>query len=1001
MKFLAFCLAVGVTQAQNVIVTPSPTAASIVNSVDIPAALYTGVPDISIPLFTIQGKKLTHPLSLNYQASGFKVTETGGSTGFGWSLNGAGMVTRVMRGRPDEGTNGYFQYASTVPDFQDIIPLSAKTDLATNQIDMLPDLFYYGTGADGGKFVFDNQSKPKLIPQKDIKITPNSLALASFEIISENGTKYIFTSGETTTVETLGGSFSYTSTWNLSKIISVDNTDTIKFNYAPLTSYNYSIAQNGFFYFFFMVPSGAYVSNHSMKYDSLAGQISVTGAQYLESVESSQQKIVFEFLTGGGLPRRLAKVLSYRKSPIDGALILEKGVNFSYSMFQDTDNAYRRMRLDSITEQAPNDALNPPYKFYYSTDRLPPPNSKAQDHWGYYNGVTSNTNLIPAMTVDGYIVSTNDREVHTGYVDGCILSKIVSPLGGSTEYFFDGNTYGSSNTPGPGLRVSRVVQKDPYSNINAVTNYLYTDPATGNSSGNLLEFPTYRATIDVRDNYYGSTLSYYCEVINVYATGAGTFANTPVVYEYVTAYSNDDMNIAGKTVNKFTVVTGTTQQYPFFPASDNSWQVGNPKENEAHKVVSGTPTIVSKTINGFSVGPNSTTIKGLRAAYNKILFGSLTATDADFIVQNCYEDSKFQYLGQSVDYIYEQNSGTLNLATTRNIFCDSTHLHLQPTRIVTTSSESGLWLQKEITYPFDYPATGIMGVMQNLHMKSYPVETRTVSKQGTTEHVIDYQKTDFNQWTTSGVYPQYVYRGKFSDKVLKSTFLADPSSYLQRVINFNAYNQHGFLTESQREGDIPSATVFDFQSGLETARILNARSDQVAHSSFESKTAGGWIVIAPNIIGSDAKTGTHCLVLSSGTPLYKTLLPAGNYTVSYFEKDGTVTCTLSGGATLLSSQTVAAGTDGWTLHLKHINVTGTGNTIELTGSNIKIDEARLYPTDAVISTTSRNELGLPTTVSDAQMNSRYFEYDEWGRVKVVRDRNKNIVEHYEYKLAGN
>jgi YD repeat-containing protein len=1001
IPFLGLSFALSASFAQNVIVTPSPTAASVVNSIDIPAALYTGVPDINIPLFAIRGKKLSQPISLSYQASGFKVTDTGGNLGLGWSLAGGGMVTRVMRGRPDDQTDGYFSRAATVPGFQDNIPLATKTKLAENELDMLPDIFYYNTGTDGGKFVFDNQLQPRLIPQKDVRITVNNTALETFNIIAEDGTRHIYTRGDTTYVETFGGLLSYVSTWYLSKIISVDNTDSLTFNYAPIPDYDYTVAPHGFYYFFYMVPppdQHPYVSNHSMKSDSLSNDFHAKGAKYLESIESSRQKVEFKFATTG--PRKLDKVTLYTRSSTDDSLLVDKSFTFSYGWFQDTDNQLRRLRLDSITEIAGNGKSNPPYKFYYSSDRLPAPNSSAQDHWGYYNGA-SNTNLIPAMTVDGYTVSTNDRGVHADRVGGCMLSKIVSPLGGSTEYYFQGNTYGSSNTPGPGLRISKIVQKDPYSAINSVTNYDYADPVAGNSSGTLMDLPSYTAILNVSDNHAGPTLHYKCELINVYPTGSGTFANTPVVYQYVTTYNNDDVNATGKTVNKFSVLPGITQQYPFFPPSDNSWQLGNPAEISACKVVSGTATPVSKTVNTFSLGTYSTIVKGLRAAYNKILFGTLAPTDADFVIENCYENSIFQYVSQSVDYTYEQNSGTLNLSVGRKIYYDNSSVHLQPTRIVTSTSIPGDSLRKEITYPFDYPSTGVMGEMQALHMKSYPVETRSITKTGATEYVTGYQKTDYFQWAPSRIYPQYEYRGKLPGKVLKSTFLANPSSYLRRVQDFVAYDGGGYLIEAKREGGTPSAQMFDSQVGSKTAEALNAHYDQIAFSSFESKASGHWALTPANITNTDAKTGTRCIVLQTGAPVWATFFPAGNYTLTYFEKGGSATLLLNGGATSLGSQTIPAGPDGWTLQVKQINFTGTTSGMSLSGSNIKIDEVRLCPRDAVMSTTSYNERGQPTTATDGQMNSRYYEYDEWHRMKVVRDRNRKILEHYEYHIADN
>lgn len=60
---------------------------------------YTGVPDITIPLYTVQLKDFSFPVSLSYNASGIKVNEEATRVGLGWTLNAGGVVTHTVRGR--------------------------------------------------------------------------------------------------------------------------------------------------------------------------------------------------------------------------------------------------------------------------------------------------------------------------------------------------------------------------------------------------------------------------------------------------------------------------------------------------------------------------------------------------------------------------------------------------------------------------------------------------------------------------------------------------------------------------------------------------------------------------------------------------------------------------------------------------------------------------------------------------------------------------------------
>src|SRR6266576_6703058 len=80
------------------VTVPSPTAASLGRFGDVPVSLYTGVPDISIPLFTAKGRTLELPITLRYHAGGIRVEEIGSWVGIGWTLEAGGAVTRTVRG---------------------------------------------------------------------------------------------------------------------------------------------------------------------------------------------------------------------------------------------------------------------------------------------------------------------------------------------------------------------------------------------------------------------------------------------------------------------------------------------------------------------------------------------------------------------------------------------------------------------------------------------------------------------------------------------------------------------------------------------------------------------------------------------------------------------------------------------------------------------------------------------------------------------------------------
>lgn len=81
---------------------PSPNAASLGLYGEVPVSLYTGTPNIDIPLYTIEEGKIKVPISLSYHASGVRVNQHPGWVGMNWNLNAGGAITRTIKDHWDE-----------------------------------------------------------------------------------------------------------------------------------------------------------------------------------------------------------------------------------------------------------------------------------------------------------------------------------------------------------------------------------------------------------------------------------------------------------------------------------------------------------------------------------------------------------------------------------------------------------------------------------------------------------------------------------------------------------------------------------------------------------------------------------------------------------------------------------------------------------------------------------------------------------------------------------
>lgn len=75
---------------------------------------YTGTPNISIPLYTIQDKDITVPIELRYNASGIRVSEEASWTGLGWDIQ-FGSITQIRNGINDFSPSPVHQMS--LPDY--------------------------------------------------------------------------------------------------------------------------------------------------------------------------------------------------------------------------------------------------------------------------------------------------------------------------------------------------------------------------------------------------------------------------------------------------------------------------------------------------------------------------------------------------------------------------------------------------------------------------------------------------------------------------------------------------------------------------------------------------------------------------------------------------------------------------------------------------------------------------------------------------------------------
>lgn len=235
----AICQASADAITHPTVIPPSPEAQAFMRYGEYPVDYSTGVPKIDMPIYEIKSGKLSLPVSLSYHASGIRANDVASVVGLGWRLNAGGGLTRTVKGRPDENSQGILTQGSylTATDINNaesnMTNFYKLRYVARGAVDAESDNYYYSAGNSlSGQFVYDNLKNLTLLTYTGDKIirhdNPSNMARGYwYEVISADGTRYIFDNRESTIFD----SEAYPSTYWLSKIISADGTDEITFEY--------------------------------------------------------------------------------------------------------------------------------------------------------------------------------------------------------------------------------------------------------------------------------------------------------------------------------------------------------------------------------------------------------------------------------------------------------------------------------------------------------------------------------------------------------------------------------------------------------------------------------------------------------------------------------------------------------------------------------------------------------------------------------------------------
>lgn len=101
-----FIMFLGIVHAQTIrdfnksIQSPTATSFGLFN--EMPVSLFTGLPQVEVPVYNLNEGDLTVPIKLSYHASGFRPDIKPGSIAPNWALVTGGVIERKVHDRPDD-----------------------------------------------------------------------------------------------------------------------------------------------------------------------------------------------------------------------------------------------------------------------------------------------------------------------------------------------------------------------------------------------------------------------------------------------------------------------------------------------------------------------------------------------------------------------------------------------------------------------------------------------------------------------------------------------------------------------------------------------------------------------------------------------------------------------------------------------------------------------------------------------------------------------------------
>lgn len=667
------------------------------------------------------------------------------------------------------------------------------------------------------------------------------------------------------------------------------------------------------------------------------------------------------------------------------------------------DTMYMSLINSSVRGQEVTSPMWPrPRVFYIKAEVMwagtpPPPEAIRGDEGitlSVFDSITNNCIICNFPIKADTIIEL--KKLNTTYENSKFYATITATFAGITAYVSiirkDAFVVSNVDQPLAGVRVKSIIDQDGITNVIKKKKYLYSKWNTPSHSSGQLFFPGVPETNNVSVGRKFTQIPGFGDFACAYYTvGSSGTANL-----YLNDYSTVSYTDVVEVFENEAIVGGIEHQYLSVPKSQARplavvWM--SSVWNHSPLLIPGTPSTNDDFNNGAEVYTGTFTMQnGARKfavkKYNFFskdtrLFSQDTAYAARKVMTRPSYDLSWKYfadhdlnryfinhywthIDSTIAVQYEGNDSLIS----KTFYQYNNLVSLLPTRIETKNSK-GEWISNVFTYTNELAAPGnTYRFMEERNMIGEVVYSR---KEKNTVPLLSTLKKF-----------KLVPAGNF---IVEDTIINkyEQSGAADKLI-FKDYDLAGNPIKFYKQNDIITQVIWDYNLSLPVAKVTSANEGIIAYTSFEADGWGGWTMNPGSVIINNYPGITGKNTISGGV---QKVIPAGNYIVSFWS---IASSWLNG---QLVTQTPARIIGPWRYYeIKLTNV----SSINVAGDNI--DEIRLYPQGAQMTTYTYDPLIGMTSQCDANNRIAYYEYDSFGRLLCIRDDQRNILKQYEYKFQS-